>query len=295
MKKTSLCLLVFLVLTTKCVTAQAIGQPTALIDSLNRMSSTIWKQKNDSSRLQASNAFFSQFQLALQSPSLFRLPFDSIFGITRVANEDGNLRIFTWNIPLVSGDNQYFGFIQILNDSSLVIPLRSFSNQPSDFEMIELNKDSWYGALYYNLIPFQSDGVTRYILLGWDGFTANSNRKMIEVLTIDRNGKIKFGMPVFKTDKGIKARIVLEYAEKANMLLRYDYQSIRIAKKKKIQKKETWLIVMDRLVPMDASMSGFRKYYVPSGDTYDGYMLSDGFWVLVEDIDVANKVILPEK
>ena len=46
---------------------------------------------------------------------------------------------------------------------------------------------------------------------------------------------------------------------------------------------------MDRLVPMDPSMEGFRKYYVPAGDIYDGFVFRNGYWVLVEDVDVANR------
>jgi hypothetical protein len=46
---------------------------------------------------------------------------------------------------------------------------------------------------------------------------------------------------------------------------------------------------MDRLVPMDPSLKNMRKYYVPSGDTYDGYIFRNGYWILVEEIEVANK------
>jgi len=95
-------------------------------------------------------------------------------------------------------------------------------------------------------------------------------------------------MTVFKTDQGIKSRIILEYTEKSNMLLRYDYQAIRVEKRKKIKKEYNWLIVMDHLVPIDISFLGIKKYYVPSGDTYDGFVFNNGYWVLVEDIDVAN-------
>jgi hypothetical protein len=97
-------------------------------------------------------------------------------------------------------------------------------------------------------------------------------------------------MPVFKTDKGIRSRVVLEYAEKSTMVLRYDYQAIMMQKKKKVIKEDAWLIVMDHMVPMDPSMVGNRKYYVPAGDSYDGYVFKDGFWVLVEEIDVVNKI-----
>jgi hypothetical protein len=106
---------------------------------------------------------------------------------------------------------------------------------------------------------------------------------------MDDKGNVVFGMPVFKTGQGIRSRILLEYAEKSSMLLRYDYQAIKVQKGKKIKRENTWLIVMDRLVPMDPSMEGFKQYYVPAGDVYDGFIFRKGNWILVEDIEVANK------
>jgi hypothetical protein len=43
---------------------------------------------------------------------------------------------------------------------------------------------------------------------------------------------------------------------------------------------------------MDLSMKGIQKYYVASGEIYDGYIFRNGYWVLVEDIDVSNKAAL---
>jgi len=216
---------------------------------------------------------------------------DSIIGITRIVSGDGNLHIYTWNVPLADGTNKYFGFIQLKHDSLIVIPLQSKAINVADLDTKQLTPQTWYGAIYYKLIEVEISGQKVYTLLGWDGFTSTSNRKFIDIVFPDSNGNIIFGMPVFKTDKGIKDRVIFEYAEKASMLLRYDYQAIMVEKKKKIKKEYTWLIVMDRMIPMDPSMTGFRKYYVPAGDTYDGYIFRDGYWTLVENIDVANKSV----
>jgi len=140
------------------------------------------------------------------------------------------------------------------------------------------------------LAPSPSGDKKEYTLLGWDGFTSESNRKIIDIIRFDPSGKVTFGKPIFKTEKGIRSRIIYEFSEKANMLLRYDYQTILIEKRKKIKRVNSWLIVMDRLIPMDPSMEGFRKFYVPAGDAYDGFIFKDGYWVFVENIEVSNKV-----
>ncbi len=282
--------LLTLLLLTKSISAQPFYNGSAIQDSLNLLSSLVWQQKADSARVLNNNVFFRKFQSALESAQSIAFPFDSVNGITRVASEDGEIRIFTWNIPFSDGTNKYFGFIQLLRENPVLIPLVSTYSNPADFTTKQLTTQEWYGALYYQLIQVKIGKKMAYTLLGWDGYTSNSNRKLIDILYIDDNGNVVLGMPVFKTEKGIRSRVVLEYAEKANMLLRYDYQTIRIEKRKKIKKEKAWLIVMDRLVPMDPSMEGFRNYYVPAGDIYDGFIFRDGYWVLVEDIDVANKV-----
>jgi hypothetical protein len=269
--------------------SQSVNTNTGLQDSLGKLSSRIWKQKPDSNRLKANEIFFKEFQSVLESSSSTLIPLDSIQGITRVTSDDNKLRIFTWNVPLDNGTNKYFGFIQLNFDSLKVIPLRSVENETDDFENQQLTPHEWYGAIYYKLIEVKIGGQKAYTLLGWDGYTPNSNRKLIDIISVDKSGKIVFGMSVFKTDKGIKSRVVKEYAEKANIVLRYDYQALMIKKGRKVKKENAWLIVMDRLVPMDPSMKGIQKYYVASGETFDGYIFRNGFWTLVEDIDVVNR------
>jgi hypothetical protein len=280
-----------LLLFTESIYSQSVDNSSGIQDSLSKLSSLIWKQKTDSGRLHANLTFFNEFQSALNkcSPSS-GISLDSIKGVTHVTSEDRLMQIFTWNIPFSDGSNKYFGFIKLMTDTCRIIPLKSNEYQYDDLSSVQLNPANWYGALYYKLIPVEINGRKAYTLLGWDGNTSASNRKLIDIIQIDQNGNVIFGLPVFKTDKGIKSRVVMEYAEKANMVLHYDYQAYLIQKGKKVKKVPSWMIVMDRLVPMDPSMKGYYKYYVPSGDTYDGYIFKDGFWILVEDIDVGNQV-----
>lgn len=282
-------LLLSLFLLANCSLAQSGISKPAVQDSLGRLSSHIWKQKSDDDRIAASNAFFIEFRMALENNESALLPFDSIPGITRAVSEDGFVRIFTWNVPLSNGTHMYWGMIQLLHDSSEIVPLTFIKVGESGLSAEKFTPLNWYGALYYKIIDVEIDTKKVYTLLGWDGFTSEANRKLIDILSIDEFGNMTFGMPVFKTDQGIKPRVVFEYADKANMLLRYDYQAINIQKRKKIKKENAWMIVMDRLVPMDPSLKSMRKYYVPSGDTYDGYIFRNGYWILVEEIEVANK------
>ena len=53
----------------------------------------------------------------------------------------------------------------------------------------------WYGALYYKIIPFENGNKTEYLLLGWDGGTAGSNYKILDVLVLGKKS-VRFGSPV---------------------------------------------------------------------------------------------------
>lgn len=289
MKLSVTALFLFLFLTAKCGVAQTVIPKSAVQDTLGKLSFRIWKQKTDLDRLAASSAFFKEFRMALENKESSLLPFDSLPGITRAVSSDGFVRIFTWNVPVSDGTNKYWGLLQLSRDSSTIIPLEFLNTDPSVLVTGKFTPQTWYGALYYKIIDVEIEGKTVYTLLAWDGFTNESNRKLIDILSLDDYGNITFGMPVFKTDKGIKPRIIFEYSEKANMLLRYDYQAINVKKRKKIKKEYAWMIAMDRLVPMDPSLQGLRKYFVPAGDTYDGYIFRNGFWILVEGIEVSNK------
>ena len=288
-KATFLFSLLFLVLMTERAYSQTDNTKSAVRDSLSKLSSIIWKQKTDSGRLAANDIFLLKLQSVLKSKSPVSLTLDSIKGITIAISDDKKMRIFTWNLPLSDGSNKYFGFIQFTTDSIILVPLKSNQVLGGDFTQAQLTPEKWYGAIYYKIVQVQIAGKQIYTLLGWDGCTQTLNRKLIDILSFTASDGFVFGMPVFKTDAGIKSRVIFEYAEKANMLMRYDYQSIMVQKRKRLVKENAWLIVVDRLIPMDPSMKGMRNYYVPAGDTYDGFLFKNGYWVLVEDIEVANK------
>ncbi len=269
--------------------AQQTTELTGVQDSLSKLSSKIWKQKTDSARLKSNEIFLKRFKDILSNKQSNLLPLDSITGITRVVSEDGKLRIFTWNVPLSDNTDKYFGFIELFLDSTIIIPLNKADKQPDGFDTKLLSPTSWYGAIYYKIIDIQLKDKKAYTLLAWDGYSASSNRKLIDMLSFDNKENVTFGLPIFKTAQGVKSRVVMEYAEKASMLLRYDKQAIRVQKGRRVKKVVTWLIVMDRMIPMDPSMKGVRAYYVPAGDAYDGFVFQNGFWAFVEDVDVANR------
>ena len=257
-----------------------------LQDSLLNLSRKIWKCRDDSTRIFADGLFFRVFDSVLNEPGSFAFPFDSIRDISVLKSEDSKIRLISWNIPLINGKYSYHGFLQ--TEDGRLFPLTVNPAEPPEWKNSLLSCSEWSGAVYYQLITGHYLKKDYYTLLGWNGHDAASTYKIIDALTLDEKGQPHFGAPFFRTDEGLKNRIVLEYSKNAGLLLKYDYQTYLQPKGKSVRKTKTWMIVSDRLIPSDPSLKGIYRFYVPAGDTYDGYIFRDGLWTLVRDIVVAN-------
>jgi hypothetical protein len=175
--------------------------------------------------------------------------------------------------------------IFILNDISDTLP--------DEVQAITRYPD-WYGALYYRIILNESEGREYYTLLGWDGYSPRSTRKMIDVLSFSSSGEPEFGAPLFRDHGDVKnTRILFEHAENASMSLKYDYQTYHISlpsgkNKSRFKVVDGWMIVFDHLVPMDPTLTGQFNFYIPSGLTYDAFVFYDGYWHFHENVDARN-------
>ena len=246
----------------------------------------LWKLKDDSSRIQTNRVLVDSLELLLHAEGSYDYSFDSLNGISRLFSDDRLFRIITWNIPLNNNHFKYFGFIQMKNGR--IYRLEEKEELNNNWQNGCLGPDVWYGAIYYALITERYKRKSYYTLIGWDGYNASSNLKVIDILSFGEDGSPVFGGPVFKTPEGLKNRVIIEYAESGNATVRYDYQALLLKKGKR--NKEIWdhMIVMDHLIPTDPAMEGERHTYVPSGDQYDGFIFQEGFWKFVENISVRN-------
>jgi len=265
-------------------------------DSLRSLSKRIYAVGSDSAKM-AANVDFSKFlHEVLLKPGIYNWPFDSLRDIGCLRAPDNVFRIFNWNVPLKDGSSRYFGYLLLPDKKGMVNRLIILiDNSDSIGEATEqiLSASRWYGALYYSILKNVWKRQTIYTLLAWDGCSARSSRKIIDILTFDQAGIPKFGLPVFKTANGLKSRVVFEFASNAVMLLRYDNQFLVTGQRSDGQPKtkKMGMIVADRLVPIDVRLQGQYAYYVPSGETYDAFIFGQGYWRFVEDVLVSNASI----
>ena len=128
----------------------------------------------------------------IENKEAFTYSFDSLSNfMSTTISEDGIFRIFNWNIQL-EGQKQHYECWILLNNLK-VIKLQDFKNNIPEIEYASLDENTWFGALYYTIIPNKKKNKTIYTLLGWDGNDMFSNKKIIESMYITKKKKINFG------------------------------------------------------------------------------------------------------
>lgn len=207
----------------------------------HREHGAFWFKKLFEKQLESENAFSYKFP-TLQDKVSFLYPPDSSF------------RMISWQVDLQE-DYQYHGFIQT-NDGTL-FSLDDHSKDLEDLEYEVLGTDSWYGMLYYDMIPLDENN---FLLLGYNAVDHQISRKVAEILHWE-DGIPSFGHELFFMDQDpvrptVKTRIVLEFSELAAVRLTYD--------------KQAELLFFDNLIPVESYEKENEVVMVQDG-SYNGF------------------------
>ena len=255
----------------------AFAQDYSILQSEDRLLAkleTLRSAESDQDKVVANEAFKSDLAAVLEHKESFDHPFPLLTSVGFIDSKDKMVRIINWNVEQDDKSQRYFGFVQHFDKRKKELTVTELKEdafgvkQPEDV----VGAESWYGALYYKIIPVKKGSRTIYTVLGWDGNTTMSNIKLIDAMYI--NGRtVKFGSPIFKIGKETKKRIFYEHSEKVTMVLRYEGDRERI--------------MMDHLSPEAPTMKGYYSFYVPDL-SYDAFVFEDKKWVLKEDVIGVN-------
>jgi len=201
--------------------------------------------------------------------------FDSLKSVSIIYSPDNNFRIITWNIVTAQEKFHYFGVIQL--NPEYVKKIKDTANLRPFYPLIDrsekirnaldttVNNEFWYGATYYKIILNTDKKKTYYTLLGWNGSTHMTNKKIVDVLFFEKNIPL-FGAPVFDLKKKkLLKRMVFEYNNSATMLLRYE-------------DKRKYLIY-ENVSPPRLQDYGHPETYLPEG-SYNYLEFRNGIWEL---------------
>ncbi len=240
-------------------------------DTLAILSYAIVNDSLEMNRFAACKKFIPNLVKALKTPNSFDQPFDRLKTISILYPRDSSFRVFTWQLYVNENDYRYYGAIQMNSPELQLHALIDRSHEVEDTEYEILSSQKWYGALYYNILDFESEEGTKYLLFGFDGSSFFNKRKVVDVLSFEKQ-KPLFGSPVFaEPSEGrpplLKNRLVVNYSSEASSKLNYD--------------EFLNAIVMDNLMAFGETIDGPRM--VPDG-SYKGYQLQAGKWILIEKL-----------
>lgn len=234
---------------------------------------------SDDYKKHANEEFTTMLKKALALPGSFTYPFDSLTTMARLSSPDKKFRILNWDIPWQNGTYGFYGFVQSYNPKTKGYVVYELHDKGSESATAEINTgtpDSWFGMLYYKIIPSETEKDT-YIMLAWQGYSSIITRKIIDVLSLNAEGAPSFGKAIFKRPpagyKSNAKRIVFQYSAQLYMSLEYN-------------EEKKW-ILFDHLAPPDLGLTGQYQYYGPSFQV-DALELVNKSWVCMENIDARN-------
>lgn len=310
-RTTTLAFVLFSVLAPSLVAQTAVLRTAE--DSLKSYLRKVHYGSNDQEKYEANEKFLKLMASCLADERSMKYPFDSLKNMARLYAPDESFRILNWNLPLENGSHEYFGFLQVKAGNGLEYRVYNLTDRSAEIEAPEsmlLTHDRWFGALYYAIIPHKIKDKQYYTLLGWDGNDRLSKKKIIEVLSFKASGKPQFGAGVFRKykEKDKNVRVIFEYSARAAMTLRWEEQYLRTVAQSRDKKSRTMkvkaepMIVFDNLVPLDTRLSanstdliGQYQFYVPETNVLNAFILREGRWYFVKDVDARGPKTDPQK
>lgn len=269
-------------------------------EKLKELFDSIAASPDDEERTRSGTTFSASLRETLFLDGSFEHPFSLLPNLSKLTSPDKRLRIYTWNIPLHSGMNIFYGLVQMKSpacDTLTVVTLKDRADRIVSPDEVISDPERWYGAIYYQLITQQTtSGQVFYTLLGWRGENMFVSSRVIDILTVTSSGELLFGKQIFCDYKNSKpVRIIFRHSPNVTMSLRYEEQlvvtnKVWISRRREFRYKreKAWLIVCDRLVPANSQMEGQYEYYIPAGDVMDGFIFRNGCWTFMQQIDARN-------
>lgn len=274
MRRILIILIIITSVSTGIVRGQQVLNDTPLL--LGKLYERLVNSPADSIRLQINDSIRFIIDSYVTSDTVFTHRFNNLRYLGQIISPDSSIKIITWNLILRSSQNMYFCYFirkQKFGKKNKIYRLTTSYKEDPIRTDTTINEKDWYGALYYDVRPYLTDGKRCWILLGIDYGNPEISRKIIDVLNITPDDSILFGRKWFESEGKLKYRDVFEYASNGTMSLRFKSDSS---------------VVFDHLVPFSASQKNDRKFYGPDY-SYDAYNFMKGLWRMIINVDARNK------
>jgi hypothetical protein len=282
MKKTIILLLVLAAISAKAQTKTDSLSLDSLHDveiRLMGLSERMIQSYDEEERLTSGKNFIRTLVRAIKVQGSYYYPFDSLKAVSILHAPDDMFRIMTWNLGTNEEEFHYYGLIQMNPDK--IKKIKDTTNLRPYYPLIDRSSrinnpydtitsaDFWWGSTYYQMALNKASKTKFYTLIGWDGNTSRSNKKVVDVLTFQNNLPV-FGAPIFDVKgKKLLKRMIWEFSNFATMTLRYE------------EKKNH--LIYENIVPPKPSNVGMYETYLPDG-SYDFMAWKNGKWQITGEL-----------
>ncbi len=275
MKRFRLLISIFMVLISQTIDSQTTSG--GISGELEGMYRRIRENITSAEKLAINDSIRHIIENYAASDTVFSHRFSNLRYLGQITSPDSLIKIITWNLILEDGGNRYFCYFirkRVKTGKNTIYKLSGIYNEVPARIDTTYSVSNWYGALYYDIRPFETVGGEKcYALLGIDYGNSFITRKLIDVLSFGPGDSLLLGMKCFSDGKQILFRVVFEYTSKAVMSLKFEKND---------------LIVFDHLSPSSPEFKDNREFYGPDF-SFDSYILESGLWKLKPDIDIRNK------
>lgn len=254
--------------------ADATAQLTQLEDSLLRMADSMANAPIPDYKIDYCVRFTKHLRAALAIPNSYNYPFSRLATKIHILySEDKTFRIFNWLIAPAADLRRYYGVIQMDSEQPKYYPLVDASTElEGNVETMTLDNKHWYGNELYRIMDQNINGEKAYLLFGFNSNGAGSNKKMIDVLTINEDA-VSLGAPIFSLPAQVSGRIgkqnrvIFEYKKTAQIFLNYD--------------ADRKMIIYNRIAS-EVTEPNRKNTYIPTGQM-DGLRWENGMYQYVKD------------
>jgi len=250
---------------------QLQAQKSVSFDELAFYADVMVNAANEKNRVFALEKFNNLFIKEIDKKESFSNDFSNIKTISNLKADDASFRIFTWQIK--KDDNTYLqnGLIQKANGNYQILKQNNASIATLGYD--EVNAQTWYGALYYNMMYDQES--KSYLIFGLNAADANTYYKVADVISFDKNEEVVFGKEIFRYDNksnrpDLRTRITVGYAPYTSVNLSYN-----------IDEK---MIIHDYTTERSIGIQGNQSGLVPDG-TYVAYKPENGVWQRIAQLE----------
>jgi len=224
----------------------------------------------------ANQRFLRGLKLFLAQEGNYKRELPQINNMLRLESPDGRFAIYTWQRPDAERKYQRFGLVAgEFKGETKVTVLEDRLDEIEDLQFSRCKPEAWPGAIYYEIQAMEGE-KNKYLLLGLS-LGQPLNRKIIEIITVTKRGKVSFGAKHFHVDEWMDRtlrkppmRLVLSYNAKYSATVRWN------------EKAE--MIIMDHLAPPEPKMKGLYQVYGPDF-SYDALYWEDGWWYLKNGVN----------